>query len=223
MFLQKPIDQRGVPKLKPIELDPEAEVGQPGDPAIINCGVCYRLQKHKPRHWGIAANLPASADAEANAARQAAAAMGIAHEVLRINSSELGAGLLANEEPLPGAPTREWWPYRNQLLITVALMRAIKDACREILIGSVASDGQHADGRAEFVQLIDELAAMQEGKLRVRAPALHMTSADLVRISAVPRAILSWSHSCHRANYPCADCRGCYKRQAVLEDLGWDG
>jgi 7-cyano-7-deazaguanine synthase len=161
------------------------------------------------------------ASAEANAAREAAAAMGLAHELIQLDCSSLGSGSLASAVTLATAPTPEWWPYRNQLLITLALMRVIRSSLTDLLIGTVAGDDRHADGRPEFVRLVDDLVSMQEGGVRVRAPAIKMSSEQLVRASGVPRSILGWAHSCHRGNQPCGECRGCFKHAAVLEGLGW--
>lgn len=60
---------------------------------------------------------------------------------------------------------------------------------------------------------------MQEGGIRVTAPAIRMSTVELVRASGVPREILAWAHSCHTGPLACGDCRGCHKHFQVTEQL----
>jgi 7-cyano-7-deazaguanine synthase len=64
------------------------------------------------------------------------------------------------------------------------------------------------------------LLAVQEGGLTVSAPAIGMSTVDLVRQSGVPLEILAWAHSCHKADVACGACRGCNKYFEVLRELG---
>lgn len=95
-----------------------------------------------------------------------------------------------------------------------------------LYIGTVRSDGQnHADGTLQFVNRMDELMALQEGGLRVSAPAIELSTAELVQQARVPPSFLSWAHSCHKANIACGDCRGCNKYRSTYVELGpgyWD-
>ena len=161
------------------------------------------------------------AQAEESAAKAVCEALSLPHEVLRIDCRSLGSGSLAGQEALPGAPTPEWWPFRNQLLISLAAMTAVRWRHSGVLIGTVAGDDRHADGKEEFLRLMDQVVSFQEGGIRVLAPAIAMSSPELIRRSQTPRTLLAWSHSCHRANEPCGDCRGCNKHANVLEELGW--
>ncbi len=163
-----------------------------------------------------------AARAEVAAAAQVAAELGMRHEVVRVDCSALGSGDMAGTDPLAAAPVSEWWPYRNQLLITLAGMRGISFGVTELLLGSVAPDGEHADGRPEFYVAADALMVLQEGNIRVLAPALGMTTAELVRRSAVPRSLLAWAHSCHVADVACGACRGCVKHYHVNDELFQD-
>ena len=163
--------------------------------------------------------------------RSAAAELGAAAAVcraLRLNLSTLildlgclGGGLLKGEDALPGAPSPEWWPYRNQILVTAAASVALQAGLPEVLTGTVAGDGsRHIDGRPAFYQTLDRLISMQEGGIRVRTPAITETTAELVRRSGLTEDVLGWTVSCHRASFPCGDCPGCWKRTQVLSDLG---
>lgn len=160
-----------------------------------------------------------AAEAEIAASMAVAKAIGIEHEVLKVDCSALGSGKMAGSDALPEAPVVEWWPFRNQFIITVAAMRALGLNVRALVAGSVATDASHKDGTEEFFVRLSELLAYQEGGLTVDAPALRMSTVDLVRKSGIPRDLLAWAHSCHVGNLACGHCPGCVKHYYVMQDL----
>jgi len=163
-----------------------------------------------------------SAEGEIRASTHVSSILEIKHEVIAANVRSLGAGDLAGAQRHALAPASEWWPFRNQLLITLAGMRCLALGVNRLLIGTVRTDGFHVDGRESFVETIDALCRMQEGNLRVEAPAIDLTSAELIRKSEVSIELLAWAHSCHTAAMACGICRGCNKHRAVMEELGYD-
>jgi 7-cyano-7-deazaguanine synthase len=162
--------------------------------------------------------LPATG--EVRAASALAFHLDIIHFIIKVDLSSLGSGDLAGKPQLDIAPISEWWPFRNQTLISLAAMQAIRENVQRLLIGCVKSDERHADGRLEFVRAMDAVLRMQEGALSLQAPAIAMTSADLIRISKVPAEILAWAHSCHTGEFACGICRGCRKHYETLAELG---
>ena len=162
-----------------------------------------------------------AAAAEKLAAAQVCKELGIEHEVVSVDCSSLGSGDMAQKAADARGATSDWWPYRNQLLVTLASMRAIARDVQTLYIGTVKSDGEsHRDGTPEFVSRLDGLLAYQEGGLRVAAPAIEYTTADLVRMAKVPAGLLAWAHSCHKADIACGNCRGCNKYLATYSELG---
>jgi 7-cyano-7-deazaguanine synthase len=161
----------------------------------------------------------APAEAEIRASSVVAKALNIGHYILQIDCSSLGSGDLLNQEALDVSPSSEWWPYRNQMLITLAAMKAISLGVTELMTASVKSDGFHKDGTRKFYTLMNDLVAYQEGAMKISSPAIDMTSVELVRHSQVPNNILYWAHSCHTANVPCGYCRGCNKYRQVMHEL----
>ena len=141
------------------------------------------------------------------------------HHVIKIDCSELGSGDLLNQKSLDVSPSTEWWPYRNQLLVTFALMRGIKLNVSEIMVASVKSDGFHKDGTNKFYELINGLSTYQETNIAVTAPCIELTTSQLITISDVPRDLLFWAHSCHKSNIACGNCRGCNKYSQVMREL----
>src|ERR1700744_5890622 len=126
------------------------------------------------------------ADAEMRAASQICESLGIKHIPLSIDCSPIGSGDLSGQPPNPFAPSSDWWPYRNQLLITLAGSTALSHGADELLLGTVSTDATHTDGTREFIEAMNSLLALQEGKLRLRAPAIELTSAELIRGAGIP-------------------------------------
>lgn len=162
-----------------------------------------------------------AAGAEKHASDQVARALGIPHEVITVDCNSLGSGDMAHAAPNVHATTSDWWPFRNQLLLTLASMRAIARDVELLIIGTLKSDGaSHLDGTERFVSLMNGLMEYQEGGLRIAAPAIDMNAVDLIRASGIPPSLLAWSHSCHKANIACGNCRGCNKYLETYAALG---
>jgi 7-cyano-7-deazaguanine synthase len=163
---------------------------------------------------------------EERASRAVGAAIGIALDVRRVDMSAFGHGTMsASGAPLASASKApEFWPYRNQMLITLAAMTYAAEPLTEILVGTVVGDDVHPDGRREFVSAIDGLVRQQSG-IRVSTPAIDMSTLQLVRKAAVPESVLGWTFSCHTSEWACGSCRGCNKHRQVIECLeaGTDG
>ncbi len=162
--------------------------------------------------------LPAAG--EIRAASAVADALKIEHEIIRVDLREIGSGDMAGQRALDVAPVPEWWPFRNQMLVTLAAMRAISLGVDSLLIGTVRGDDSHADGRHEFICAMDTVLKLQEGGLRLKAPAIELTASELIRLSRVPSELLSWAHSCHVSEYACGTCRGCQKHRITYETIG---
>jgi 7-cyano-7-deazaguanine synthase len=137
-----------------------------------------------------------------------------------VDCSSVGEDLLRG----PRAPTKPvgetWWPYRNQLLATFASAWALGNGFVEVLIGTVAGDGDiHRDGTTWFVQSLDALISGQEGAVHVSAPAIHLTTEELIEVTGIGRDVLAGTYSCHRGSFPCGECGGCTKRDLILGSL----
>jgi 7-cyano-7-deazaguanine synthase len=167
---------------------------------------------------------------ELRAATAIAAALNLTAFTVECDLSEIGSGLLAREASQPSecaakpsspSPSPEWWPYRNQLLATIASAWALTRGYDVIVMGSVAGDAErHIDGGAEFYVSLDTVTAMQEGGIRIVAPALTLTSTELIEASGIGDGVLAYAHSCHVADYACGYCPGCVKQETVLRSLG---
>lgn len=162
----------------------------------------------------------APAKGELRAATFIAEELGLPHEILSIDAAFLGAGDMAGKPTANYSKVSEAWPFRNQFLVTLAAMRFASKELREILIGTVASDHVHADGSPEFVERLDRLIKCELPKTSVIAPAIDLSTLELVEMSRVPIDILGWTFSCHRSTVACGQCRGCNKTIDLWEALG---
>jgi 7-cyano-7-deazaguanine synthase len=145
--------------------------------------------------------------------------LGIEHHVIKINCADLGVGDLVNKKNVNISPSPEWWPFRNQLLVTFALMKAVTLNVKEIMVASVNSDGFHRDGTSKFYHLLNQVSLYQEGEINVTAPCIHLNTIELIKESAVPKSLLLWAYSCHKSTVACGKCRGCLKYSQVINSL----
>ncbi len=175
----------------------------------------------KKPDWAITINYGQKpAQAEIRAASKVCAELNVKHEILQIDCSCLGSGDLAGSPAIDNAPSSEWWPFRNQMLATFAGIKALPMGVEELMFGAVASDNFHADGTEQFFNHLNITMSIQEGLIKVSAPAIKLTSVELVKKSGIDLSLLGWAHSCHIGNSACGNCRGCYKHQTVMDTLG---
>ena len=162
------------------------------------------------------------AKSEIQAARQVSSFLGIEHYVVEVDCSKLGSGDLSNRKPIDIAPISEWWPYRNQLLVTLACMKGVSLGVDKLYVGSVKSDDCHIDGTKEFYHLLNKVMSYQEGNVSILTPSIELSTLELIRQSKIPTSIIFWAHSCHTSNSPCMHCNGCKKYLYVLQELNLD-
>ncbi len=158
-------------------------------------------------------------EAEARAARAVAAHLALPFTAIQLPLRELGGGLMHDDTPLPDAPSPEWWPFRNQFLATAGAAVALRHGLSAVALASVRGDGdRHVDGSLPFYTQLDAVMKMQEGGVAVIAPAIHLSTVELLCEVKAERPLIGWTVSCHRANEPCGDCPGCWKRELVLTE-----
>ena len=160
------------------------------------------------------------AEAERKAARAVARHLDLELGELEVDLSTLGSGLLAGRPQLEEAPTPEWFPFRNQQLVTLAAAHALKHRLGSVVLGTVAGDGsRHADSTPGFVTELDTLLRSQEGGIRVLAPHINTPAHELLMNSGLPDAVINQTYSCHSNNLACSECPGCRRRIDVLSRL----
>jgi 7-cyano-7-deazaguanine synthase len=157
-----------------------------------------------------------SAPGEVAASRLIARHLRLDHEVARINLNEFGAGLLSGRGR--GGPTGapEFWPFRNQMLITLAAMRFDRIPNVRICIGTVLTDRRHPDGTIRFLRSMNRLLQVQRDDFVLEYPAARSATQSLIEKSHVDH-LLGFTFSCHTGPISCGRCPGCIKNLALRE------
>lgn len=122
-------------------------------------------------------------------------------------------------------------PARNTIFLSFALAYAEVIGADRIYIGVNALDySGYPDCRPEFISAFEKLANLAtkagvEGTstLRIEAPLLQMTKADIVRKAVELGLDLSLTHSCYDpdpSGKPCGRCDSCVLRRKGFEAAG---
>lgn len=181
---------------------------------------------------------------ELEAAGRVAAALGAAsHRIVDADLRAVGGSALTDDAvDVPkgggggGIPVT-YVPARNTLFLAHALCHAEVLGAREIWVGVNAVDySGYPDCRPEFVAAFEALAnlatragvqaaAAGEGPwLRVRAPLLHWSKAEIVRRGALLGVDYGPTHSCYDPVGPgglaCGACDSCHLRRRGFEEAG---
>lgn len=156
-----------------------------------------------------------AAKGELAAARALCEALSLRHRTITADLSSVGSGAMLNKAAVAGAAAAEFWPYRNQMLVTLAGMLLLPEGLQEVMLGAVCTD-RHADGHSPFLRALDRTMRVQEGVVRVSAPARKFSSATLLRKSGFPKDLVGLTFSCHVHEYACGQCDGCIKHREVI-------
>ena len=176
---------------------------------------------------------------EVTRARQVAAAMrAVRHTVLSVDLRALGGSALTSELPVPkdrdsgernrGIPLT-YVPGRNLIFLSLAAAHAEAEGASLIYFGANVLDySGYPDCRAEFIHAFE--AAVNAGTkmgvegsaLRVCAPLLEMTKADIIRTGVRLGAPLHLTHSCYDpvGDLACGRCDSCVIRREGFSKAG---
>ena len=178
---------------------------------------------------------------ELEAAARIAASLGaVEHRVIRIDLRAFGGSALTDDIAVPkGRPDHEissgipitYVPARNTIFLAFALAWAEVLEAADIFIGVNAIDySGYPDCRPEFIHAFETLANLAtkagvEGRtrLRVHAPLLRLSKADIVRFAGNLGVDFSLTHSCYdpdAAGRPCGHCDSCVLRKRGFAEAG---
>jgi len=176
---------------------------------------------------------------EVEAARRIAAALRVAaHRELTIDlaaiggSALLGEGAVPKDRPLEGEHDipSTYVPARNTIFLALALAWAEVLGAAAIVIGVNALDySGYPDCRPEYLAAFERLAALAtragvEGQpLRILAPLLRLSKAEIVREGAALGLDYGLTHSCYDPlpdGRPCRRCDSCVLRARGFSQAG---
>jgi 7-cyano-7-deazaguanine synthase len=176
---------------------------------------------------------------EVGRARQMAAAMRVAkHTVLSVDLRVVGASALTGALAVPknrdgrershGIPVT-YVPGRNLIFLSLAAAYAEAEGASVIFFGANVLDySGYPDCRPEFIRAFEAAANIgtkagaEGGRLRVHAPLLEMSKAEIIRTGIRLGAPLHLTHSCYDpvGDLACGRCDSCLIRREGFSTAG---
>ena len=171
--------------------------------------------------------------AELAAAKRVADELGaVEHRVIKIDLTAFGGSALTDskiavpEHATTGIPLT-YVPARNTIMLSLALAWAEVLQAQDIFFGVNAVDySGYPDCRPEYVEAFERMAnlatkAAVEGKpLKLHAPLLHLSKAEIIRQGTQLGVDFSLTVSCYQADEEgraCGLCDSCRLRRAGFE------
>ncbi|SDQ41395.1 transcriptional regulator /preQ(0) biosynthesis protein QueC [Pseudoxanthomonas sp. CF385] len=172
---------------------------------------------------------------ELDAAARVAASLGaVAHKTVHVDLRSIGGSALTDDIDVPdaggpGIPVT-YVPARNTIMLSVALGWAEVLGANDIFCGVNAVDySGYPDCRPEFIEAFEKLAnlatkaGVEGAGLRIHAPLLRLSKADIVREGLRLGVDFAQTVSCYRADdqgRACGHCDACRLRAAGFADAG---
>jgi 7-cyano-7-deazaguanine synthase len=175
---------------------------------------------------------------EVEAARAVARELGVLRHVeLGVDLAAFGGSALTDRIAVPKDRALDaaeipvtYVPARNTVFLSLALGWAEVLGARDVFIGVNALDySGYPDCRPEFIEAFERLAAVAtkagvEGQpVRIHAPLLGMTKADIIRRGLELGVDYALTHSCYDpspSGRPCGRCDSCRLRAKGFAEVG---
>lgn len=178
-------------------------------------------------------------EVELEAASRVAAALGVtAHRVVEVDLRPLATSALTDrsiavpkDRPyddigIPGEVPATYVPARNTVLLALALAWAETLGARDIFLGvNVLDASGYPDCRLEFVRAFEALAqfATRDGGIRIEAPLIALTKAEIIKLGRSLGIDYSLTHSCYDpdpSGAACGRCDACAIRRRGFAEAG---
>lgn len=175
---------------------------------------------------------------EIESARAVARALGVVRHVeLQVDLSAFGGSALTDAIEVPKDRDLEasdipstYVPARNTVFLALALAWAETLGAQDIYIGVNALDySGYPDCRPEFVEAFERLAGLatkagvEGARLRIHAPLMRMTKAEIIRRGLALGVDYGLTHSCYdpdASGRPCGHCDSCLLRAKGFAEAG---
>ncbi len=174
--------------------------------------------------------------AELDAARAVAAQLGAReHRVLRLDLAQFGGSALTDrslavpEQATAGIPIT-YVPARNTIMLALALAWAEVLAADDLYIGVNAVDySGYPDCRPEYIAAFERMAglatrrAVEGSPLRIHAPLIHLSKAEIIRLGVGLGVDYALTVSCYQADAEgraCGRCDSCRLRRQGFAAAG---
>lgn len=174
--------------------------------------------------------------AELDAARRVSQLLGaVQHRVIHVDLAAFGGSALTDmnlavpEQPSIGIPLT-YVPARNTIMLSLALAWAEVLQAQDIFIGVNAVDySGYPDCRPEYIEAFENMAnlatkaSVEGNRLKLHAPLLSLSKAEIVKIGEQMDIDYSLTVSCYQADKEgraCGVCDSCRLRRAGFKTAG---
>ncbi len=179
-------------------------------------------------------------EVEVVAARRVAEAFGIAeHKFVSVDLSQIGGSALTSDIAVPKDRDETtmaadipvtYVPARNTVMLAIALGYAEVLGAEDIFVGVNAVDySGYPDCRPEFIQAFEKVATLatkagvQGRSIRIDAPLILLTKAEIIQRGLALGVDYSITHSCYDPDAEgrsCGRCDSCQIRLKAFQSLG---
>jgi 7-cyano-7-deazaguanine synthase len=163
---------------------------------------------------------------------------GVPLTVLKVDLARIGGSALTDSAiPVPSVkrfahsasgPPSTYVPFRNGIFLALAAAWAEANGAHEIVTGfNIIDSPDYPDTRPEFVRSMERAvnqgtrAACGGPRIRITAPFIRKTKAEIIRIGLRLGADYAHSVSCYRGGEaPCGTCSACRLRARAFRETG---
>lgn len=155
------------------------------------------------------------------------------HKTMKVDLGEIGGSALTDEFiAVPTEGTKAgipvtYVPARNTIMLSLALAWAEVIKSRDIFIGvNVVDYSGYPDCRPEYIAAFEKMAnlatkaAIEGARLRIHAPVINLSKAEIILLGISLGVDYSLTVSCYQADdtgLACGVCDSCRLRQAGFE------
>lgn len=176
---------------------------------------------------------------EIESAERIAKAAAYPYRILKIKLPWKGSSLLDKKNNVPSATRPQghkatrgipstYVPGRNTIFLSFAVSYAETLGAKVIFIGANAVDfSGYPDCRPEFYRAFDKIiavgtkAGVQEKAIKIEAPLIHKTKAEIIRLGNCLGVPFELTWSCYQGErQPCGKCDSCYFRAKGFKEAG---
>ena len=176
---------------------------------------------------------------ELDSAREIASSLKIEHWTVPLSFPWGGSAITDEKIPLPKGRNQEeikegipatYVPARNSIFLSLAASLAEAKEAEAIYFGANALDySGYPDCRPAFIEAFQKMietgtkAGAEGKKIRVVAPLLYLSKAEIVRLGGQLKVPFAWTWSCYEGReFPCGECDSCILRAKGFQEAGID-